>query len=75
MGTLEEGWARLFRELESREPLVRSAAYIEKSNRVFKTLHSRKCPQIIARYGRVGIECPHGRDVCPQCDKCTCKER
>ena len=35
-------------------------------------VHSSTCPLFLAANGPVGIECPHGYDVCPMCDPCTC---
>lgn len=34
--------------------------------------HRRRCLCARAVRARVGIECPHGYDVCPACDPCTC---
>lgn len=34
--------------------------------------HVENCKFRIAAAGAVGIECDHGRDVCPICDPCTC---
>lgn len=34
--------------------------------------HAADCKFRIAAAGAVGIECPHGRDCCPECDPCTC---
>lgn len=34
--------------------------------------HDEECKFRIAATGSVGIECSHGRDVCPVCDPCTC---
>jgi len=38
-----------------------------------RTRHKENCKFRIAATGAVGIACePHGRDVCPICDPCTC---
>lgn len=37
-----------------------------------KEKHDEACPFLRAATCSVGIECEHGRDVCPQCDPCTC---
>lgn len=34
--------------------------------------HAVDCRLMLAIVSPVGIECPHGRDVCPICDACTC---
>lgn len=34
--------------------------------------HRDDCTFRIAASSAVGIECEHGRDVCPTCDPCTC---
>lgn len=34
--------------------------------------HIKGCALRTAMTCAVGIECEHGYDVCPQCDKCTC---
>ena len=34
--------------------------------------HKPKCAFRISATCAVGIECEHGRDVCPICDPCTC---
>ncbi len=36
--------------------------------------HEPVCKYLIAACCPVGIACDHGRDVCPQCDPCTCQE-
>lgn len=36
------------------------------------TAHEPNCPALKARLCAVGIECEHGWDVCPICDRCTC---
>ena len=36
--------------------------------------HDLECPLYIAVNGSVGIECEHGYDVCPICDRCTCHD-
>lgn len=35
--------------------------------------HEERCPFRLAATCAVGIECEHGRDVCPTCDPCTCE--
>ncbi len=35
-------------------------------------VHDRDCKFFRAATCAVGIECPHGRDVCPLCDPCLC---
>lgn len=35
--------------------------------------HDETCKLRIAATTPVGIECDHGRDVCPICDPCTCQ--
>ena len=35
--------------------------------------HARHCRFRIALENRIGVECPHGYDVCPICDPCTCQ--
>lgn len=37
-----------------------------------KRRHAEDCKFRRAAAGPVGIECDHGRDVCPECDPCTC---
>lgn len=37
-----------------------------------KKNHSKDCKFRLATTCAVGIECEHGRDVCPICDPCTC---
>lgn len=37
--------------------------------------HDNLCKFRRAATGPVGIECEHGRDVCPKCDPCTCGPR
>jgi hypothetical protein len=34
--------------------------------------HVEGCRPRLAGAGAVAIECEHGRDVCPECDPCTC---
>ncbi len=34
--------------------------------------HVESCRFRISATCAVGIECEHGRDVCPTCDPCTC---
>lgn len=34
--------------------------------------HAEGCPQWRAMCCTTPIECPHGYDVCPVCDPCTC---
>lgn len=36
--------------------------------------HREGCAFRRAATCAVGIECPHGRDVCPTCDPCTCED-
>lgn len=36
--------------------------------------HIISCPQTIAREGAAAIECEHGYDVCPICDRCICND-
>lgn len=36
--------------------------------------HKEDCPFRRAMTCPVGIECEHGREVCPICDPCTCGE-
>ncbi len=36
--------------------------------------HGEACRFRIAATCPAGIACDHGRDVCPICDPCTCKE-
>lgn len=36
--------------------------------------HIKGCALRTAMTCAVGIECEHGYDVCPKCDKCTCAE-
>lgn len=35
-------------------------------------LHDVRCPFRTAVACAVAVECEHGRDICPQCDPCTC---
>lgn len=35
-------------------------------------MHDRNCRMYIAANCAVGVECPHGFDVCHICDPCTC---
>ena len=37
--------------------------------------HKTYCPFRRAVTVPIGIECEHGRDVCPVCDPCTCEPR
>ena len=37
--------------------------------------HKADCPFRRAVTVPIGIECEHGRDVCPVCDPCTCEAR
>lgn len=37
-----------------------------------KRQHLDGCRYRLAVSGAVAIECPHGYDVCPICDPCTC---
>lgn len=37
--------------------------------------HTSSCKFLAAVKCPIGIECPHGYDVCPLCDPCTCNER
>lgn len=39
-----------------------------------KKSHSADCRYLRALSCSVGIECEHGRDVCPTCDPCDCKK-
>jgi hypothetical protein len=39
-----------------------------------KKQHDEDCPFRRAMVCAVGIECEHGREVCPICDPCTCGE-
>lgn len=39
-----------------------------------KSQHKPGCKFREAVTCAVGIECPHGYDVCPKCDPCTCEE-
>ncbi len=34
--------------------------------------HDKNCRMYIAANCAVGVECPHGFDVCHVCDPCTC---
>lgn len=34
--------------------------------------HQRGCPFRVAAAKPVGVQCHHGRDVCPECDPCPC---
>lgn len=34
--------------------------------------HKQGCQTLWAATCRVAIECEHGYDVCPICDRCTC---
>lgn len=36
--------------------------------------HERGCALVLAFFGGAAIECEHGYDACPICDRCTCKE-
>lgn len=36
-------------------------------------LHELGCPFRTAATCSIPIDCGHGRDCCPKCDKCTCK--
>lgn len=35
-------------------------------------MHKRSCKYHQAVTCRVAVHCEHGRDVCPECDPCTC---
>ncbi|MBG6211569.1 hypothetical protein IWQ49_006257 [Labrenzia sp. EL_126] len=37
--------------------------------------HQEACRFRLAATSAVGIECAHGRDVCPICDPCSCGEK
>lgn len=37
-----------------------------------KRLHDEDCDLRVSVTCPVGIECVHGYDVCPICDRCTC---
>jgi len=37
--------------------------------------HEEGCKYRVSATCAVGIECEHGRDVCPKCDPCTCGQR
>jgi len=39
------------------------------------TGHKRTCPVRLSREGAAAIECIHGYDSCPKCDRCTCKRK
>lgn len=39
-----------------------------------RTGHRPGCAFRAAVTSSVGIECEHGRDVCPICDPCTCDQ-
>jgi hypothetical protein len=34
--------------------------------------HHARCRLFISAHCPVGIPCPHGFEVCPTCDPCTC---
>lgn len=34
--------------------------------------HAPDCKWRVALLCAIPIECPHGYDVCPECDPCTC---
>lgn len=34
--------------------------------------HHRRCRLFVSANCPIGIPCPHGFDVCPKCDPCTC---
>ncbi len=36
--------------------------------------HIKGCKFLLAATCAIAIECPHGYDVCPKCDPCTCEE-
>lgn len=36
--------------------------------------HKEKCKLRVSSICPIPIECTHGYDVCPECDKCTCSE-
>ena len=35
-------------------------------------IHDRNCGFFRAATSALGVECPHGREVCPLCDPCLC---
>ena len=37
--------------------------------------HQKECSYRKAATSPIGIDCPHGYDVCPQCDPCNCTEK
>jgi hypothetical protein len=49
------------------------------SERIDPTLlfskHEPTCPTRFAEECAVPIECPHGFDVCPNCDACNCQPK
>lgn len=36
--------------------------------------HKKTCPTYRASTCAIAIECKHGYDCCPICDKCTCAD-
>lgn len=36
--------------------------------------HEDGCPTKLAAEGAAAIECEHGYDCCPICDRCTCDD-
>ena len=43
-----------------------------KRSPIKKQAHARTCQLRLAREGAAAIECQHGYDTCPICDRCTC---
>lgn len=38
-------------------------------------IHKKDCPMFISLICPVAVECVHGFDVCPICDRCTCDDQ